>query len=129
MAKYKNNDKGSYHSMDFVLTDTLCVQMYEDTWSRKEWKDTPYFALEEKLVRIIVYTELYAEYSHQYYLQLEERWRKEAIIKQQEIEKQEAIEKEQKEVEKLILTAENFYRAQKIESLKSKIFPTSRYKT
>lgn len=116
VGKYQENNKDSYKSRDFILTETLCVQMYEDTWNRKEWKDTPYSALEEKLIRVVPYTELYAEYSHRYHLEIEEHWHQQEIIKQQEIQKQKEIEKEHKEVENLILTAENFDKARKIKN-------------
>ncbi len=91
MGKYVTNDDSKYASRDFVMTELLCVQMYEDTWNRKEWKDTPYSAIEEKLIRVMAYIELYAKYSHEYHLELKESWRKQAIIREQEIEKQKRL--------------------------------------
>ena len=114
VGKYvENND--SYRSRDFIFTEMLCIQMYEDTWNRKEWKDTPHSGLEEKLIRVIAYSELYAEYSYRYHLQLKESWRQNEIIRQEEIQKKIEIEKEIKKVEKLIMEAENFDKAKKIE--------------
>lgn len=115
VGKYEDNDTGSYKSRDFVLTEVLCVQIFENTWNRKEWKDTPYSPIEEKLTRVVAYTELFAEYSHRYQLMLEERWRNEAIVKDQEIEKQKKKEREKEKIKKLMLTADNFDRARKIE--------------
>jgi len=114
VGKYVTNDDSKYASRDFVMTELLCVQMYEDTWNRKEWKDTPYSAIEEKLIRVMAYIELYAKYSHEYHLELKESWRKQAIIREQEIEKQKKIEDEKREIENLIIVAENFEKSQRI---------------
>ncbi|MFP3592916.1 hypothetical protein [Chryseobacterium sp. SIMBA_038] len=116
VGKYQDNDDGSYRSRDFVMTDVLCVQIYEDTWHRKEWKDTPYSTLEDKLIRVVAYTELFAEYSREYHLQLEERWRKDAIIREQELEKKREAEREQEKIKQLIIDAEAFDKAQKVEN-------------
>lgn len=116
VGKYQDNDEGSYRSRDFVMTDVLCVQIYEDTWNRKEWKDTSYSPLEEKLIRVVAYTELFAEYSREYHLQLEERWRKDAIIRELEQEKKREIEKEQEKLNQLIIDAESYDRAKKVEN-------------
>lgn len=115
VGKYQEENHGTYKSKDVVMTDSLCIQMFEDSWNRKEWKDTPNSSLEEKLCRVVAYTELYAEYSHHYHLELKEGWRQQEIERQKEIEKSEEIEQQRKEVEKLILTAENFDKAKKIE--------------
>ncbi|MCP1299188.1 hypothetical protein ACFQO9_01455 [Chryseobacterium zhengzhouense] len=114
VGKYVTNDDSKYSSRDFVMTEFLCVQMYEDTWNRKEWKDTPYSAIEEKLIRVVAYIELYAKYSHEYHLELKESWRKQATIREQEKEKQKKIEDEKREIEKLIMDAENFEKSQRI---------------
>lgn len=89
--------------------------MYEDTWNRKKLKNTPYSGLEEKLIRVIAYTELYAEYSYRYHLHLKESWRQQEVIRQEEIRKKTEIENENKKIEKLITEAENFDKAKKIE--------------
>lgn len=114
VGKYVTNDDGKYSSRDFVMTEFLCVQMYEDTWNRKEWKDTPYSAIEEKLIRVVAYMELYGKYSYEYHLELKESWRKQAIIREQEKEKQKKIEEEKRKIEKLIIDAENFEKSQRI---------------
>lgn len=114
VGKYEDNND-SYRSRDFILTEILCIQIHEDTWNRKEWKDTPYSGLEGKLIRVIAYTELYAEYSHRYHLQLKESWRQQEVIRQEEIRKRTEIENENKKIEKLITEAENFDKAKKIE--------------
>ncbi|MGE8512819.1 MAG: hypothetical protein ACN6N7_08975 [Chryseobacterium culicis] len=116
VGKYQDNNNGSYNSRDFVFTENLCIQIYEDSWNRKEWKDTPYVPLEEKIVRVVAYSELYSEYSKQYHLDLEEKWRQQDIIRQVEIEKKKEIEREQKEIENLKTTAKNFDEAKKIEN-------------
>lgn len=116
VGKYQDNDNGSYRSRDFMMTDVLCVQIYENTWNRKEWKDTPYSPLEEKLIRVVAYTELFAEYSREYHLQLEERWRKDAIIREQEQERKREIEKEQEKLEQLFIDAESYDKVKKVEN-------------
>lgn len=115
VGKYKG-EVDLYKSRDFVLSDILCLQIYEDTWKRKEWKDTPHSRLEEKLVRVIAYTELYAEYSHQYHLDIEEHWLQKDLLKEKEFEKEKEREREQKSIEELIVIAENFDKAKKIEN-------------
>lgn len=114
VGKYQDNDDGSYRSRDFVMTDVLCIQIYEDTWHRKEWKDTPYSLLEDKLIRVVAYTELFAEYSREHHLQLEERWRKDAIIREHELEKKKEAEREQEKIKQLIIDAEAFDKTQKV---------------
>lgn len=114
VGKYVTNNTSKYTSRDFVMTELLCVQMYEDTWNRKEWKDTPYSAIEEKLIRVVAYMELYAKYSYEYHLELKESWRKQAIIREQEKEKQKKIEEEKRKIEKLMIDAENFEKSQRI---------------
>ncbi|WET50799.1 hypothetical protein PYS58_06610 [Chryseobacterium indologenes] len=114
VGKYVNNDQSKYATRDFVFTDVFCIQMYEDTWNRKEWKDTPYSPIEEKLIRVVAYLELFAKYSEEYHRELKEHWRKQDLIRQAEQEKREQAEKEKKDLEQLIVDAENFDRAQKV---------------
>jgi hypothetical protein len=114
VGKYVNNYQNKYATRDFVFTDVLCIQMYEDTWNRKEWKDTPYSPIEEKLIRVVAYLELFAKYSAEYHKELKEHWRKQDLIRQAELEKKEHAEKEKRNLEQLIVDAENFDRAQKI---------------
>lgn len=116
VGKYVSNDQSKYASRDFVFTDVLCIQMYEDTWNRKEWKDTPYSPIEEKLIRVVAYLELFAKYSEEYHLQLEDSWRKQDLIRQTEQKEKEKFEKEKREFEQLIVDAENFDKSQKIVS-------------
>ncbi|OJX30424.1 MAG: hypothetical protein BGO86_00300 [Chryseobacterium sp. 36-9] len=115
VGKYKEK-VDLYRSRKSISTDILCLQMYEDTWNRKEWKDTPQVPLEDKLIRVIAYTELYAEYSHQYHLDIKEHWRQHDLLKEKEIEKQRKFEEEQKAVDELVITAENFDKSKKIEN-------------
>jgi hypothetical protein len=116
VGKYVTNNESKYSSRDFVMTEVLCVQMYEDTWNRKEWKDTPYSPIEEKLIRILAYIELYAKYSKEYQLELKESWRKQAIIREQEKKEQIRIEEEKIKIEKLLIDADNFEKAQRIQN-------------
>ncbi|CAD0224572.1 hypothetical protein [Chryseobacterium sp. JV274] len=55
----------------------------------------------------MAYLELFVKYSTEYHLELEKIWRKQAVIRQKE-------EEERKEVEKLIVDADNFDKLQKI---------------
>lgn len=114
VGKYVNNNQSKYSSRDFVFTDILCIQMYENTWNRKEWKDTPYSPIEEKLIRVVAYVELFGKYSEEYHLQLEENWRKQDLIRLAEKKEKEKLEKEKKEFEQLIVDAENFDKSKKI---------------
>lgn len=114
VGKYVTNNTSKYASRDFIFTEVLCIQLYENTWNRKEWKDTPYSTLEEKLIRVVAYMELFAKYSAEYHIELEERWRQQDIIKQKEQEEKQKLEKEKKEIEKLMIDVENFEKAEKI---------------
>lgn len=114
VGKYVNNDQSKFATRNFVLTDVMCIQMYEDTWNRKEWKDTQYSPIEEKLIRVVAYFELFAKYSVEYHKELEEHWRKQDLVRQAEQEMKEQLEKEKKALEQLIVDAENFDRAQKV---------------
>lgn len=42
-------------------TEVMVFQMYENSYDRKDWFDTPKTKLEEKLLHIIAYTEIYCE--------------------------------------------------------------------
>jgi hypothetical protein len=114
VGKYISNDQSKYASRDFVFTDVLCIQMYENIWNRKEWKDTPNYPKQEKLILVVAYLELFPKYSEEYHLQLEENWQKQELMRQAEQEKNEQLEKEKKALEQLIVDAENFDRAQKV---------------
>ncbi len=52
--------KGSYDGRELIPTGLLYIQVI-DIWLRKEWGDTPYSLLEEKLARVIGGIEFFAE--------------------------------------------------------------------
>lgn len=104
----------SYKSYKKEETDKLVFQMYEYSYNRKEWVDTPKIKLEEKILHIIAYTELYCEY------ELEEIKKRDAYHKQMEIERQKEEEVkrlkqlENEKLEQLIDNAEKWDQTEKI---------------
>lgn len=52
--------KGSYDSRELIPTGLLYIQVI-DIWMRKEWGDTQYTVLEDKLARVIGGIEFFAE--------------------------------------------------------------------
>lgn len=51
----------SYNYYNTENTEILVIQMFENSYDRKDWFDTPKTKLEEKLLHIIAYTEIYCE--------------------------------------------------------------------
>lgn len=104
----------SYKSYKEEETDNLVFQMYEHSFNRKDWKDTPKIKLEEKMLHIIAYTELYCEY------ELEETKKRAAYRKQMEVEKQKQeeikrlIQVENEKVANLISSTKKWDQAEKI---------------
>ncbi|MEK6511844.1 hypothetical protein [Myroides odoratimimus] len=88
--------------------------MYQHSFSRKEWADTPKTKLEDKILHIIAYTELYCEY------ELENIKRREAYHKQMEIEnkKKEEIKRlkqvEEQKLAQLITNSEKWDQNEKL---------------
>ena len=114
IGKYVEDKSTSYNYRNIEYTDNLCIQFYEDSWNRKEWKDTPYSKLEKKIIRVVAYAELYAEYSHRFHLQLKEQWRLRDIELEKEREIKRKIEEEKKKVQELFQKAEEFDKVQKV---------------
>lgn len=104
----------SYKSYKSEQTDKLIFQMYERSYNRKEWADTPKIKLEDKVLHIIAYTELYCEY------ELEEVKKRAAYRKQMEVEKQKQeeikrlIQLENEKVENLISSTGKWHQIEKI---------------
>jgi hypothetical protein len=80
------DNSGTYESYKKEETDKIVFQMYQHSYKRKEWADTPNIKLEDKMLHIIAYTELYCE------CELENIIRREAYHKQMEIKKKEEDE-------------------------------------
>ena len=114
IGKYVEDKSTSYNYRNIEYTDNLCIQFYEDSWNRKEWKDTPYSKLEKKIIRVVAYAELYAEYSHRFHLQLKEQWRLRDIELEKEREIKRKIEEEKKKVQELFQKAEECDKVQKV---------------
>lgn len=57
----ENSINSTYKFYKSENTNILVFQMYENSWNRKDWFDTPKTTLEEKLLHIIAYTEIYCE--------------------------------------------------------------------
>ncbi|MFV0208102.1 hypothetical protein OBK13_02680 [Empedobacter falsenii] len=53
--------KFSFTTYNYENTDILILQMYQNSWDRKDWFDTPKTKLEDKLLHILAYIELYCE--------------------------------------------------------------------
>ncbi|WP_177763151.1 hypothetical protein [Flavobacterium sp. I3-2] len=103
-----------YKSYKNEETDKLIFQMYESSYDRKEWADTPKIKLEDKVLHIIAYTELYCEY------ELEEIKKRAAYRKQMEVEKQKQdeikrlIQVENEKVANLISSTKKWEQTEKI---------------
>src|SRR5690606_26991454 len=114
MKRVLDTSNKSYKSYKNEETDKLIFQMYERSYDRKEWADTPKNKLEDKVLHIIAYTELYCEY------ELEEVKKRDAYHKQMEVEqqKQEEIKRliqlENEKVANLISNTENWDQTEKI---------------
>lgn len=114
MKRVLDTSNKSYKSYKNEETDKLIFQMYERSHNRKEWADSPKIKLEDKVLHIIAYTELYCEY------ELEEIKKRDAYHKQMEVEKQKQeeikrlIQLENEKVENLISSAEKWYKTEKI---------------
>lgn len=57
----ENSINSTYKYYRSKNTNILVLQMYENSYDRKDWFDTPKTKLEEKLLHIIAYTEIYCE--------------------------------------------------------------------
>lgn len=114
MKRVLDTSNKSYKSYKNEETDKLIFQMYERSYDRKEWADTPKIKLEDKVLHIIAYTELYCEY------ELEEIKKRDAYRKQMEVEqqKQEEIKRliqlENEKVANLISNTEKWDQTEKI---------------
>lgn len=58
----ENSINSTYKYYKSENTEILVFQMYENSYDRKDWFDTPKTKLEEKLLHIIAYTEIYCEH-------------------------------------------------------------------
>ena len=57
----ENSINSTYKFYKSENTEIMVFQMYENSFDRKDWFDTPKTKLEEKLLHIIAYTEIYCE--------------------------------------------------------------------
>ena len=57
----ENSINSTYKFYKSEYTEIMVFQMYENSYDRKDWFDTPKTTLEEKLLHIIAYTEIYCE--------------------------------------------------------------------
>jgi len=57
----ENSINSTYKFYKSENTGIMVFQMYENSYDRKDWFDTPKTKLEEKLLHIIAYTEIYCE--------------------------------------------------------------------
>lgn len=88
--------KYSYNTYKYENTDVLILQMYQHSFDRKEWLDTPKTKLEDKLLHILAYIELYCENEIEEDIRREEesRLREIELAKLKEIERLKQLEKE-----------------------------------
>lgn len=114
MKRVLDTSNKSYKSYKNEETDKLLFQMYERSYNRKEWADTPKIKLEDKVLQIIAYTELFCEYA------LEEIKQRDDYRKQMEVEKQKQeeikrlIQLENEKVANLISSTEKWDQTEKI---------------
>lgn len=65
LGKYIPGEKGTYLTREYITTDNLAIQAYEHSYSTKQWADAKIVKLEDKLVRVVAYLEVYAEIEKQ----------------------------------------------------------------
>lgn len=116
IGKYVENTESPYSFKDKVYTQDLCIQFYEDSWNRKEWKDTPYSKLEEKVIRVVAYAEVFAEHSCEYHKQIKEHWRLQRLEAEKIKENERLIAEEKSKVQELFETAQRYDRIKKVEN-------------
>lgn len=110
-----NQNENSYRDME--LSGILSIQYFRiRNYVEREWADTPYAKLEEKLGRVIGSLEFYAKKEKAERLEQEERWRvqkvKEELIKERNARK----EKEFKNFKTLLDQSQRWEKAQSLRS-------------
>ncbi|WP_449400976.1 hypothetical protein [Chryseobacterium wanjuense] len=104
----------SYKSYDLEETDIIVLQICRNSWDRKEWKDTVNILLEDRILYIVAYIEVYVEKE---ILERAERERKQKM-RDEENERLEALKKlellEKQKVDDLRESAYQFEKAEKI---------------
>lgn len=98
IGKYIPGEKGTYSTREYITTDNLAIQAYEHSYSTKQWADAKIIKLEDKLIRIIAYLEIYAEIEKQQKIIYKEQRRLYDLKLQNE---QELLQKRQAEKSKL----------------------------
>lgn len=92
-------------------TEVMVFQMYKNSYDRKDWFDTPKTKLEEKLLHIIAYTEIYSENEVEENKKRDE-WHRLYDIEQEKIKEIQRIKQLQVEkINKLFESSEKYNQA------------------
>ncbi|MGV0966980.1 hypothetical protein [Empedobacter falsenii] len=110
--RVKDEDsKYSFNTFKYENTDIIIFQMYENSYDRKDWFDTPKTKLEEKLLHIIAYTEIYCENEVEENKKRDE-WHRLYDIEQEKIKEIQRIKQLQVEkINKLFESSEKYNQA------------------
>lgn len=115
LGKYIPGEKGTYSTREYITTDKLAIQAYEHSFSTKQWADAKIVKLEDKLVRIVAFYEVYSEEKRQEYIEREEMNRVRDLQIQIERELKQKREDEKNKLEKLLKFSNDLDEAKKIE--------------
>ena len=116
LGKYIPGEKGTYSSREYITTDNLAIQAYEHSYSTKQWVDAKILKLEDKLVRVVSYLEVYAEIEKQEKIKQKE-WRRLYDLKLHQEEKiKQQRDDEKIKLEKLLKFSDDLSKAKKIEN-------------
>ena len=115
LGKYIQGPKGTFSTRQYIKTDILAIQAYQDTYSTKQWSDVKTVKLEDKLVRIVAYLEAYAELEKQEEIRRDEWSRIYELKLQKEKELKLKRENEKDKLEKLLKFSDDLDNSKKIE--------------
>lgn len=115
LGKYIPGEKGTYSTREYITTDNLAIQAYEHSYSTKQWADAKIVKLEDKLVRVVAYLEVYADIEKKEKIKQKE-WRRLYDLKLQQ-EKIIKLQRDEEKIklEKLLKFSDDLDKAKKIE--------------
>ena len=115
IGKYIPGEKGKYSTREYITTDNLAIQAYEHSYSTKQWADAKIVKLEDKLLRIIAYLEIYAEVEKQQKIIYKEQRRLYDLKLQNEQEVFQKRQAEKSKLDELLSFSNDLDKAKKIE--------------
>ena len=112
--------KSKYESREFVPTGLLSIQ-YFDIWMRKEWSDTEYVKIEEKLPKIIGSLEYIAAEEAKERKEREISWELDRLDEERKEKIKLRRQQEVKLLEKLLSDSDNWNKAKRLRNFISHI--------